>query len=151
MTEKAASLFVCHAGARSPGPEEAAGEWDANGSDACSADEEEKASWPAAHEDEAGAATLGFEHEGVPAFGHFLGCRRPWMQAPLRNALMGGGEPQLCCSGRRFGRREEFLWFADDTLQHALSGLWLFVDPAAPDQVLLRAWEKSAWEALPAI
>mmetsp|Transcript_88442 Transcript_88442/g.250698 ORF Transcript_88442/g.250698 Transcript_88442/m.250698 type:complete len:299 (+) Transcript_88442:134-1030(+) len=93
---------------------------------------------------EAGA-TLGFEHEGVPAFGRFLACRRPWQQA------LAGGGLQLCCTGKRFGRQEEFRWDVGSALQHVPSGLWLYVDPAFPAEISVRAMERSAWEALPAI
>jgi len=135
MTECAASLFVCH---RSSDQEcEAAFEEDAAG-----------------HQEVWGAdanSRLGFEHEGVPACGRFLAVRPDWRQGSLRDALLGSGDLQLRCTGRQFGRQEEFRWCKGDTVQHLPSGLWLYVDPQLPEQVLLNPLKGSSWEALPAI
>lgn len=97
-------------------------------------------------------ATVGFAHEGVPACGRFLICRRSGRRLTLlRDGPPGGGNHQLCCAGHKFGPEEAFRWHVDGTLQHVESGRWLYVDPACPGKVDMHLHERSVWDALPAI
>eukprot|EP00927_Polykrikos_kofoidii_P049497 TRINITY_DN43545_c0_g1_i1.p1 TRINITY_DN43545_c0_g1~~TRINITY_DN43545_c0_g1_i1.p1 ORF type:complete len:522 (-),score=100.61 TRINITY_DN43545_c0_g1_i1:28-1593(-) len=108
--------------------------------------------------------TWGFEHEGLPEFGHFLAPRRwhgPQRQCNLVAADVGGivtmqqPRDELCCLSECFGKSEAFKWHCSGTggatIQHVASGHWLYVDGSMPDRVLLHATEKSPWEALPPI
>mmetsp|Transcript_61942 Transcript_61942/g.115818 ORF Transcript_61942/g.115818 Transcript_61942/m.115818 type:complete len:207 (-) Transcript_61942:724-1344(-) len=91
---------------------------------------------------------LGFAHEGLPAFGCFLGY-----SSFLQNwyASLGAGSDRhlLPCEAENFQAHSEFKWHPDATIKHLSSGLWLFVDPAKPDVVVLDACRKSQWEAIP--
>jgi len=140
MTERAASLFVCHCDGRRHA--EDMDDWD----------EEEYLEYhpQARYASEGDGTILGFAHEGVPSPGCFLGCKRP-RRRTLRDVVTGGGDPELCCTSQAFGRQEEFHWGADATIRHVSSGMWLFVDPTKPDAVTLHELEKSYWEALPAL
>merc|ERR1711879_523849 len=99
-----------------------------------------------AHGDAGSVVTLGFEHEGVPAFQRFLSLRSPnWLESQMRR-----GTRELNCNSDRFGSWEEFRWYPDATVQHAVTGLWLYVDPNNPVDITLDASRKSVWEAAPA-
>jgi len=121
MTDRATSLFVCH--------------WVGKGCEGSSA-------WEPGSQGEEPCADsspdVGFAHEGVPALGCFLGCRRRWADHDW----------EVCCASRNFGKREHFRWGTDTSLQHRSSGLWLWVES---DQVLLHTEKKSFWEVLEAI
>lgn len=134
MTSRPASLFVCHHVLRPSG-------------------RSRKGASPKVEEGVGGesvvplaTSVLGFEHEGIPAFQCFLTCRRRW-----RNPLVSGATHELRCEGSGFGRGEEFQWHPNSTLQHMPTGLWLYVDPSNPVEVILHASKKSVWEALPTV
>lgn len=141
MTERAASLLVCHCDGRRPTP--SVDDWD---------EEEYFDCHPQARCGAEGTdgTVLGFAHEGVPSPGCFLACKRPRRRL-LRDVVTGGGDPELCCTSQAFGRQEEFFWCTDATIRHISSGLWLFVDASKPEAVTMHKWEKSYWEALPAL
>lgn len=98
--------------------------------------------------EEPAACILGFEHEGIPNFRHFLGCQRSWRQASLHKALTGAVELEVRCTNRRLGRRERFEWHADASLRHVSSGRWLHVDPASTEEIRIHTMKRSTWEAL---
>jgi len=133
MTEKPASLFVCYE------TEEV---------------EEDEVDFRFSPEARCGGTVdgmiLGFAHEGLPALGHFLGCQRP-RRRTLRDALSGGGTPELGCASRDLGGKEQFRWWNDGSVQHVASSFWLFVDPESPDAITLHQWDKSFWEAVLAV
>lgn len=125
MTETVVSLFVCHHSCSSE-----------------SGDANEDADDSKGMNELAHGVELGFEHEGVPALGRFLTCRRSWLPR---------GDPELSCKGWDLSRNEEFHWHPDATIQHVNSGRWLYVDPDAPDKVAMHLSTKSSWEVLPAL
>eukprot|EP00440_Ansanella_granifera_P059482 gb/GFBE01064470.1/.p1 GENE.gb/GFBE01064470.1/~~gb/GFBE01064470.1/.p1 ORF type:complete len:320 (+),score=56.29 gb/GFBE01064470.1/:1-960(+) len=127
MTERAASLFICHWLGRGPSLVEGM-----QGFLEVSEDAEQSTE----AKPRLDSPDLGFAHEGEPALGCFLGSRRNW------------GDVELCCTSRKFSKRECFRWGADASLQHRHSGLWLWVDK---NEVTLSGEEKSTWEVLPAI
>eukprot|EP00931_Biecheleriopsis_adriatica_P012711 TRINITY_DN113915_c0_g1_i1.p1 TRINITY_DN113915_c0_g1~~TRINITY_DN113915_c0_g1_i1.p1 ORF type:complete len:272 (+),score=34.23 TRINITY_DN113915_c0_g1_i1:64-816(+) len=90
-------------------------------------------------------ATMSFEHEGMPAFGGFLVPRTSWQ------TMLGlGNEPRsLLCESGGSDSSKEFEWQLDSTLQHVSTGLWVYVDPSMPDEVILHPVKKSVWEAVP--
>jgi len=98
--------------------------------------------------DTSGAATVDFEHEGLPALGSFLSACRSW-----GNALgfpKAGSSESLLCEKRGSISGEEFLWHPNSTIQHVSTGRWLYMDPSVPGSVTLHASKKSVWVSLPA-
>ncbi|CAJ1380066.1 unnamed protein product [Effrenium voratum] len=88
--------------------------------------------------------SLGFEHEGLPALGKFLSAGL----LELVSSWVGVESHSVSCDGG-LGRSSDFKWHPDATLQHVSSGLWLYVDPAKPDVLMLHKFYKSQWEAAP--
>ncbi|CAE7348595.1 tuf1 [Symbiodinium sp. CCMP2456] len=79
-------------------------------------------------------AWLGFAHEGLPAFGCFLGYNNffeSWYAS-----LGAGSEHPLPCEAEGLQAHSTFKWHPDATLRHLSSGLWLLGDPLT-DAVLL--------------
>eukprot|EP00930_Biecheleria_cincta_P038442 TRINITY_DN26412_c0_g1_i1.p1 TRINITY_DN26412_c0_g1~~TRINITY_DN26412_c0_g1_i1.p1 ORF type:complete len:284 (-),score=33.94 TRINITY_DN26412_c0_g1_i1:182-964(-) len=98
--------------------------------------------------DASGAATVDFEHEGLPACGSFLSARGSWGEA--LSFTQAGSSERLLCERRSSNPGKEFMWHPNSTIQHVSTGLWLYMDPADPGLVTLHASKKSVWEALPA-
>lgn len=154
MTERPVSLFICHS---SPSASSSSGKGPkrsplADGSSTKGGRDGYGSS----------VVTLGFEHEGVPAFQRFLSLRRSenrlalvalealsktenWLESQKQR-----GTRELNCNSDRFGSWEEFRWYPDATVQHAVTGLWLYVDPSNPVDITLDASRRSVWEVAPA-
>lgn len=91
----------------------------------------------------AGSPTaVAFAHEGLPSFGRFLSCKPPRMS--WRHARL-----PLWCAGKGSSGAEAFLRHANSTIQHKLTGFWLWAEPETGN-VVLHPTEQSEWDIVPA-